>query len=161
MISKLNFLNNESSFCHVFLLCAEIEPNPSYQHHKIKLCESVCFQIRKTLLLFFLIWHLLLEVTKNGPQVTKMCHTETFLLELIHPCETLYSWWNSIILWGVGKKNQHGKTHPKHLVKFWQDLISFQRSLRLNRLIQAIWFSFFLWRKRRKKEQFFLENMFF
>lgn len=116
------------SFCHAFLLWAGVDPKPSKKHHKMKLCESIHFQIGK---INFFIWHFPLEVTKTYHELQKPFNWNQYIPVKHFSLDETAKF--------CGKNHKH----PKHFVKFWQDIVSFQRSLRVNGLIQAVCFSFF------------------
>lgn len=143
-----------SSFCHVFLLCAEIDPNPSYQHRKWNYVKVSVFRLERP---FYFFFNLASSFGSNKKWTTtdKNVAYRNLSIGIDTPLWNIVPRWNSIILWGVGKINQHSKTHPKHLVKFWQNLMSFQRSLRVNRLIQTIWFPFFSLKRKKEKRMIF------
>lgn len=148
-----------SSFCHVFLHCAGTDPNPSYQHHKWNCVKASVFRLER---LFFFNLASSFGSNKNGPQVTKMCHTETFPLKLIHPCKTVYPWGNSIILWG-GKKKPKQQNPPKTFCQVLTRSSLFSeksQSEKINSNYLVLFFS--LSRKEKKKrQQFFPKDIFF
>lgn len=129
------------SFCSVFLLFGT-DPKLSYQHHKMKLCESICFQIGK--INFFLLS--IFAIDKN-----ELWTGGTFSLKSIHPWWTYQPWWNSLILWGKKRKREN---KPLRKQAFCQVLITsnlfseltdnkFWEASELSELIQLVCFPFF------------------